>query len=71
MMRVLFDTDVVLDVFANRQPFAVEASVLWLANERGRIEAYVSPITRNLDDYANAPLQVFSPAEALKRLLAT
>ena len=44
-MRVLFDTDVVLDISAARQPFVVEASVLWLAHEQGRIEAYISPIT--------------------------
>ena len=44
-MRVLLDTDVVLDVLANRQPFVVEASVLWLAHEQGRIEAFISPIT--------------------------
>lgn len=44
-MRVLLDTDVVLDILAERQPFVVEASVLWLAHEQRRIEAYISPIT--------------------------
>lgn len=44
-MRVLLDTDVVLDILANRQPFVVEASLLWLAHEQGRIEASISPIT--------------------------
>jgi predicted nucleic acid-binding protein len=44
-MRVLLDTDVVLDILADRQPFVVEASVLWLAHEQGRLEAYISPIT--------------------------
>ena len=44
-MRVLLDTDVVLDILTNRQPFVVEASVLWLAHEQGRLEACVSPIT--------------------------
>jgi predicted nucleic acid-binding protein len=44
-MRVLLDTDVVLDVLADRQPFAIEAAVLWLAHEQGRLEAYISPIT--------------------------
>ncbi|HEX9370292.1 MAG TPA: PIN domain-containing protein [Roseiflexaceae bacterium] len=44
-MRVLLDTDVVLDLLADRQPFVVEASVLWLAHEQGRLEAFVSPIT--------------------------
>ncbi len=44
-MRVLLDTDIVLDIFADRQPFVVEASVLWLAHEQGRLEALISPIT--------------------------
>jgi predicted nucleic acid-binding protein len=43
-MRVLLDTDIVLDIFADRQPFVVEASVLWLAHEQGRLEALISPI---------------------------
>ncbi|MDQ2997751.1 MAG: PIN domain-containing protein, partial [Chloroflexota bacterium] len=44
-MRVLLDTDVMLDILAERQPFVVEASVLWLAHEQRRLEAYISPIT--------------------------
>jgi len=44
-MRVLLDTDVVLDILADRQPFVVEASVLWLAHEQGQLETYISPIT--------------------------
>ena len=44
-MRVLLDTDVVLDILADRQPFVVEASVLWLAHEQRQLEAYISPIT--------------------------
>jgi predicted nucleic acid-binding protein len=44
-MRVLLDTDIVLDILADRQPFVVEASVLWLAHEQRRLEAYISPIT--------------------------
>jgi predicted nucleic acid-binding protein len=44
-MRVLLDTDVVLDILADRQPFVVAAAVLWLAHEQGRLEAHISPIT--------------------------
>ncbi len=44
-MRVLLDTDVVLDVFLEREPFVQDAPVIWLANEQGRIEGYVSAIT--------------------------
>ncbi len=32
MMRVLLDTDVILDVFLKREPFAEAAAELWRAN---------------------------------------
>ncbi len=44
-MRVLLDTNVILDLFLNRQGFVGEAAALWEANERGQIEAFVSAIT--------------------------
>lgn len=44
-MRVLLDTNVILDLFLNRQGFAGDAAALWVANERGQIEAFISAIT--------------------------
>jgi predicted nucleic acid-binding protein len=44
-MRVLFDTDVVLDVIAERVPFAAVASELLDSSEQGLFEAYISGIT--------------------------
>lgn len=44
-MRVLLDTNVILDLFLNRQGFAGDAAALWVANERGQIEALISAIT--------------------------
>jgi predicted nucleic acid-binding protein len=44
-MRVLLDTDVILDIFLERQPFAEEAVALWAANKAGDFEGYVSGIT--------------------------
>jgi len=44
-MRVLLDTDVVLDVILARQPFAKEAAELFDLSEQGIFEAYVSAIT--------------------------
>ena len=44
-MRVLLDTDVVLDVIAARTPFAAVAGELLDLNERGVFEAYISGIT--------------------------
>jgi predicted nucleic acid-binding protein len=44
-MRVLFDTDVVLDLLLDRAPFAADAAALFELHERGRIDGYVSGIT--------------------------
>jgi hypothetical protein len=63
-MRVLIDTDVVLDLLLKRPPFYPDAFARWQAGDAG-LDAL---ITRNLGDYVGAPLQVFSPAELLKHL---
>ena len=71
MIRVLLDTDVVLDILANRQPFVVEASVLWLAHEQGRLEACISPITPVNAFYILRKQEGVAPArQAVARLLA-
>lgn len=44
-MRVLLDTDVVLDLMLDRQPFAQAAFELWTVCEQGRVDGYVSVIT--------------------------
>lgn len=44
-MRVLLDTDVVLDVIMAREPFVLEAAELLDLSEQGAFEAYVSAIT--------------------------
>ena len=44
MMRVLFDTNVVLDVLLQREPWVSEASGLWQANDEGRITGYMQSI---------------------------
>lgn len=61
-MRALLDTDVLLDLFLDREPFAETAAALWEANERGDFEGYISAITpinlfyitRKLKDLATA-----------------
>ena len=45
MMRVLLDTNIVLDFLLDRLPFADEATAIWEANVRGDIEGYVLAIT--------------------------
>jgi predicted nucleic acid-binding protein len=44
-MRVLLDTDVVLDLFLERPGFVDDSMILWEANERGKIDAFISSIT--------------------------
>lgn len=49
-MRVLLDTDVILDVMTARVPFDAEAAELLDLSEKGAFEAYISALT---------PLNVF------------
>lgn len=71
-MRVLLDTDVILDVITARMPFTAEAEELLDLSEQGAFEAYISALT---------PLNVFYIArkaknsanlkESIKELLET
>lgn len=45
MMRILIDTNIFLDLFLARHPFAADAATLWNAQIDGRFEGYVSAIT--------------------------
>ena len=56
-MRVLLDTDVVLDLLLDRAGFADNAAAIWKANEQGQIDAYISAIT---------PVNVFYIARKIK-----
>ena len=56
-MRVLFDTDVILDVLLDRPGFVEPATSLWEASEEGRFDAYISAMT---------PVNVFYIARKLK-----
>ena len=44
-MRVLLDTDVVLDVVLAREPFAQKSAQLFKLHEQGKIDAYIAAIT--------------------------
>ncbi len=44
-MRVLLDTNVVLDVLLKRQPWLNDAAAVWQANDDGRIMAYLTAST--------------------------
>ena len=57
MKYLLLDTDVILDLYLDREPFADAAAALWQAHEAGHITAYVSAIT---------PINLFYVARKLK-----
>ena len=46
-MKVFVDTNVLLDVLAQRKPFHSEAERVWSLAESGRIDGYVSAISFN------------------------
>jgi len=45
--RVFVDSDVVIDFFTDREPFANPASSLFESNERGEIIMYISAVSIN------------------------
>jgi predicted nucleic acid-binding protein len=44
-MRAIVDTNIILDILYQREPFAEAAAAIWLACEQGLFEGYVSAIT--------------------------
>ena len=46
-MRVLVDTNILLDVFGRREPHWSQASRVWTLAETGRLEACISAISYN------------------------
>lgn len=44
-MRLLFDTNLVLDVLLNREPWVTEAKALWQAHDDGKIVGYITAST--------------------------
>lgn len=61
-MRVMLDTNVVLDHLLNRQPWTNDAKAIWQASVAGEFDAFVSAIT---------PVNVFSVArKGLDAILA-
>jgi predicted nucleic acid-binding protein len=41
-MQILFDTNVLLDVLLDRQPWVMESKQLWDANDQGKIFGYLT-----------------------------
>lgn len=71
-MRVLFDTDLVLDLVLDREPFAEAAAALFVLHEQGRIDGYISGITLVNVFYLTRKFKGINDARrAVKELLAT
>jgi predicted nucleic acid-binding protein len=71
-MRVLLDTDVILDVIAARIPFAQEAGELLDLSEKGAFEAYISALTPlNVFYIARKAMSSENLRESVKDLLQT
>jgi predicted nucleic acid-binding protein len=69
-MRVLLDTDVVLDVMLARLPFAQTAAQLLDLADKGLFEAYISSITPiNIFYVARKAKSIGDLKQALSRLL--
>ena len=45
MMRILLDTNILLDVFFQREPYAAASDSVWQACEQGRCAGYITPLT--------------------------
>ena len=81
--RVLFDTNVIIDVLTNREPFVAASKVVWQLHDQGDIDGYLSAtsltnlfyITRKLSHEAdawagvNVCLQTFTICEVNQAIL--
>ena len=68
-MRILVDTNVLLDVLAKREPYYEDSATIWSLAEVGQIEAYVSAISFNNVFYIVRKLEGVEKAfEAMKIL---
>jgi predicted nucleic acid-binding protein len=70
-LRVLFDTDVVLDLLLDRQPFSTPAAELFSRVERGEIRGYLCATTITTVHYLAAKVIGTRRARAEVRRLLT
>ena len=68
-MRVLVDTNVLLDVLARREPFYAAAAAIWSMAERGEIRAVISAISFNNVYYVVRRAEGRAKAEKAMRLI--
>ncbi len=69
-MKIMFDTNVILDVLLDRAPFASEASLLFAAIETGKLQGFISATTVTTIFYlATKVLGQASAKKAVNQLL--
>ena len=68
-MRVLLDTNVLLDVIARREGFYADSAAVWSLVEAGKVEGYVSAISFNNLFYVVERLAGAAKARRAVRLL--
>ena len=71
-MRMLLDTNIILDVLCDRPPFVAAAKALWTKQEAGQVQASVAAITLTTIYYV-ARKVLGSPAalQAVRNVLTT
>lgn len=67
MEKVFVDTDIILDLLANRNPFYKHAAILFSESDKGNIELYVSSLSFSNLNYILS--KQYSPDQARKKLL--
>ncbi|HDQ73919.1 MAG TPA: PIN domain-containing protein [Chloroflexi bacterium] len=67
-MHVLFDTNVVLDVLLNREPWVGHSSAAWQANDHGHIIGYITACALTDIFYIAHRLNTLEKARAAVRI---
>jgi predicted nucleic acid-binding protein len=68
-MDVFIDTNVLLDVLANRRPFYAHSAAVWTLAEQGRVRGFISAISFNNTYYVVRKLRTRSTADKTMRIL--
>lgn len=68
-MKVLFDTNILIDVLAKREPFFADSAQVWTLAERGDIQGCVSVISFNNIYYIVRKLRSRKTADRMVILL--
>jgi hypothetical protein len=63
--RVLFDTNVIIDVLTNRESFVAASKTVWQMHDRGDIDGYLSAVsltvTRDKKGFVRSSVPALTP----------